>query len=158
MRVFVDTNLWIYRLDRRDPVKSRWVGDWLRELAREHEIVVSTQVLIELRAVLTRKLKPPMSFEDTRAALHALAAFEVVSTDASLVLDAHELAQAEQLSWFDALIVETAIRSRCGTLYSEDLNHSRRFGGLTVCNPFLRDSAPPKRLGATVSMRPTKLP
>ena len=43
-----------------------------------------------------------------------------VFIDANLVLDAHELAQAEQLSWFDALIVEAAIR-----------------GGLTVCNPFL---------------------
>ena len=42
-----------------------------------------------------------------------------VFIDANLVLDAHELAQAEQLSWFDALIVEAAIRS-----------------GLTVCNPF----------------------
>ena len=55
-----------------------------------------------------------------RFAFNVLAAFEVVATDANLVLDAHELAQAEQLSWFDALIVEAAIRS-----------------GLTVCNPFL---------------------
>lgn len=111
---------------------------WLREIAGAHDIVLSTQVLIELRAVLTRKLKPPISAMDTRLALNALAAFEVLSTNSAVVLDAHELATQEQLSWFDALIVEAAIRSRCDVLYSEDLSHGRKFGGLTVCNPFLQ--------------------
>ena len=54
MRIFVDTNLWVYRLDRRDPDKSRRIAAWLRERAEIDEIVVSTQVLIELRAVLGR--------------------------------------------------------------------------------------------------------
>ena len=60
-----------------------------------------------------------------------------MSTDTHVVLDAHELAQKEQLSWFDALIVEAAIRSRCDLLFSEDLGHGRKFGNLTVFNPFL---------------------
>ncbi len=135
MRVFVDTNLWAYRFDQSAPDKSRRVSAWLREIAAEHEIVVSTQVLIELRSVLTRKLKPPLSFEVTQGALSAIARFEVVATDHHLVLDAHELAQREQLSWFDALIVEAAVRSDCSVLYTEDLSHGRRYGGLQVCNP-----------------------
>jgi predicted nucleic acid-binding protein len=137
MRVFIDTNLWVYRLDQREPEKSRRISQWLREVASEHHIVLSTQVLIELRSVLTRKLKPPMPHEDTRLALNALSQFEVLATDAAVVLDAHELAQREQLSWFDALIVEAAIRSGCDRLFSEDLSHGRKFGSLTVCNPFL---------------------
>ena len=137
MRAFIDTNLWVYRLDQREPEKSRRISTWLRGLASDHDIVVSTQVLIELRAVVTRKLKPALSFADTRLALDVLAVFEVVGTDANLVLDAHELAQAEQLSWFDALIVEAAIRSRCTKLFTEDMSHGRKFSGLTVCNPFL---------------------
>ena len=137
MRVFIDTHLWVYRLDRREPDKSRQTGKWLRQVARDHEIVVSTQVLIEFRSVLTRKFTPAMSVNDTRSALNALASFEVVSTDANLVLDAHELAAAEQLSWFDALIAEAAIRTRCEVLFSEDFSHGRRLGPLKVCNPFL---------------------
>jgi len=137
VRVFIDTNLWVYRLDRREPEKSTFIRDWLRALAREHEIVVSTQVLIELRSVLTRKLKPALSLQDTRAALLALAQFDVVPTNANLVLDAHELSRTEQLSWFDALIVEAAIRSECECLFSEDLNHEQRFASLTVKNPFV---------------------
>ncbi len=136
MRAFIDTNLWAYRLDQREPDKSEWIAQWLRHIAEEHEVVISTQVLIELRAVFTYKLKPPLAAEDTRAALNALARFEVIATDANLVLDAHELAIAEQLSWFDALIAEAAIRTHCEVLYSEDFGHGRRFGELTVRNPF----------------------
>lgn len=135
MRVFIDTNLWVYRLDQREPKKCDFVKDWLRRIAEEHDIVVSTQVLIELRSVLTRKLAPPLSWSDTRAALEALSEFEVVPTNSDLVLDAHELASIEHLSWFDALIVEAAARSGCGVLYSEDMNHGQRYGDLIVHNP-----------------------
>lgn len=137
MRVFVDTNLWVYRLDQREPEKSRFIAQWLRALAREHEIVISTQVLIELRAVLMGKLKPAFSEDDTRDGLDALDAFEVVATHAALVLDAHELAAQEQLSWFDALIAEAALRSQCSVLFSEDFSHGRRLtASLLVQNPF----------------------
>lgn len=141
MRVFVDTNLWAYRLDQREPEKSQRVAAWLRELAAAHEIVVSTQVLIELRSVLTRKFKPALSHADTQRALAAVASFDVVATDQHLVLDAHELAQREQLSWFDALIVEAAIRSGCAVLYSEDLSHGRQYAHLRACNPLLASGA-----------------
>jgi predicted nucleic acid-binding protein len=29
MRVFIDTNLWTYRLDQREPAKSGRVHEWL---------------------------------------------------------------------------------------------------------------------------------
>ncbi len=138
MRVFIDTNLWVYRLDRREPDKSAFIRDWLRALALEHEIVISTQVLIELRSVLTRKLKPALSWHNTRDALDALSQFEVVPASTNLVLGAHELARVEQLSWFDALIVEAAIRAGCERLFSEDLDHGRRYGEMTVRNPLHR--------------------
>jgi predicted nucleic acid-binding protein len=137
MRVFIDTNLWIYPFDKREPEKSRHIREWLRQVAEEHEIVISTQVLVEFRSVLTRKLKPSIPHEEIRLTMKAMANFEVLATDTSLVLDAHELALHEQLGWFDALIVEAAIRSGCKQLFSEDLSHGRNFGDLTVCNPLL---------------------
>lgn len=135
MRVFIDTNLWVYRLDRRDERRREAVAVWLREVGERDDIVVSTQVLVELRSALTRKLTPPLPQADVRRALDALTAFDVIPTDAALVLDAHELAAAEKLAWFDALIVEAAIRSGCARLYSEDLQDGRRFGPLVVENP-----------------------
>jgi predicted nucleic acid-binding protein len=137
MRVFIDTNIWAYRLDRREAVKSERVRKWLADIVADHEVVISTQVLIELRSVVSRKLQPPLTDQQMTALLEALAGFEVVSTDANLSLDAHQLAIREQLSWFDALITEAAIRSRCSILYSEDFSHGRRIAGLEVVNPLL---------------------
>lgn len=140
MRVFVDTNMWAYRLDRREPDKSEFIRNWLRKLALEHEIVISAQVLIELRSVLTRKLKPALSWPDTGVALEALAEFEVVPANASFVLDAHELARTWKLSWFEALIVEAAVRSGCERLYSDDLSHGQMIEELKVENPFVSEA------------------
>lgn len=92
--------------------------------------------------MLTHKFRPAWPAPDVRIALQALAAFEVVTTDANLVLDAHELAATEQLSWFDGLIAEAAIRSRCNLLFSEDFGHCRKFGSLTVCNLFRDEFGP----------------
>jgi predicted nucleic acid-binding protein len=91
--------------------------------------------LIELRAVASRKLQPPLSDPQISELLEAMIGFEVVCSDDTLVLDAHQLAGREQLSWFDALIAEAAIRSRCSVLYSEDFGHGRRIASLDVVNP-----------------------
>jgi predicted nucleic acid-binding protein len=127
----------VYLFDRREPDRSRRIREWLRQIANDHQVVLSTQVLIEFRSVLTRKLRPSLSEQDVHSALAALEGFEVTSTNASLVLDAHQLAISEQLSWFDALIVEAAIRSKCNQLFSEDIGHERKYAGLIVLNPFL---------------------
>ncbi len=137
MRVFIDTNLWAYRLDRREATKSERVRGWLAEVIADHEVVISTQVLIELRAVASRKLQPPLGDRQITDVLEALNGFEVLGTDANLILDAHQLAIREQLSWFDALIAEAAIRSRCAVLFSEDFGHGRRIAGVEVVNPLL---------------------
>ncbi len=51
------------------------------------------------------------------------------------------LARDSGLAFYDALIVASAIEARCDMLYSEDMQHGRQFGGLTVVNPFLEGAA-----------------
>jgi len=137
MRVFIDTNLWVYRLDRREPAKAERIRQWLTVITADHQVVISTQVLIELRSVASRKLQPPLSDSQISGLLEALSGFEVVPTDSTLILDAHQLACREHLSWFDALIAEAAIRNRCEVLFSEDFSHGRVIGGMQIRNPLL---------------------
>jgi predicted nucleic acid-binding protein len=101
-------------------------------------VVISTQVLIELRSVASRKLQPPLDAAQITGLLEALSGFEVVGTNSHLVLDADQLAIQEQLSWFDALIAEAAIRSRCAVLFSENFAHGRTIAAVQIINP-LRD-------------------
>jgi Predicted nucleic-acid-binding protein, contains PIN domain len=128
------------------------MSTWLADITQDHEVVISTQVLIELRSVATRKLRPALSKRQISALLEDLSGFEVVSTDSTLVLDAHQLAINEQLSWFDALIIEAAMRSRCDVLFSEDLSHGARISGIRLVKPFLKEKPdPPQGMGPTDS-------
>jgi len=42
----------------------------------------------------------------------------------------------DQLSFWDALIVQAAIEGHASTLYSEDMQHGQMFNSLRVVNPF----------------------
>ena len=142
MLVFIDTNLWVYRLDQLEPQKRQHVERWLADVVAEHEVVISTQVLIKFNSMVSRKLQPPLGPTQTHDLLEALSGFEVISTDEHLVLDADHLAITEHLSWFDALIAEAALRSSCSVLYSEDCGHGRTIQELRVINPLLGITPP----------------
>ena len=130
--VFVDTNIFVYALTDQDPIKSEGARAVIAE--QRDAIVVSTQVLIELFAVATRKLglDPPRA----RDLVDTVAGFPTVTTDRALVIDAMEMAEKAQLSIFDSLMVSAARRGRCRVLLTEDLNDGQQFGPLTVRNPF----------------------
>lgn len=130
--VFVDTNVFAYALDGADPVKRDVARAVIEE--RRRDIIVSTQVLLELYAVCTRKLGLDGAAAD--AAVRAVALFPVISADRELMLDAVTLAATAQISIFDAAIVEGARRGGCATLLSEDLNAGQTLRGVRVANPF----------------------
>ena len=52
------------------------------------------------------------------------------------ILRAAGLQREFQISWWDALILNSAIELGCSTLWTEDLNHGQRYSTLTVRNPF----------------------
>ncbi len=58
-----------------------------------------------------------------------------------LTAEIHEaglaLASDHGVAFYDALIVAAACDAGCATLYSENLQHGRRFSDLVVENPFL---------------------
>ena len=61
----------------------------------------------------------------------------VIENDRSAVLSAIDVEQRYQLSFWDPLIVQAAIRAGTLIIYSEDLNHDQRYGSVRVENPFL---------------------
>lgn len=131
MRVFFDTNLLAYQFDRDQPDKQQRARELF--VANAPDAVISTQVLIELHAVLTRKLD--RSRDDALTVLRALD-LEVIGADQQLVLDAAETARAHALSIFDAMILEAAVRAGCDELWTEDLSRGARLRGVLIVNPF----------------------
>jgi predicted nucleic acid-binding protein len=53
-----------------------------------------------------------------------------------MLLAAMDLQQNHSLSFWDALIVQTASAPRCRVLYSEDMQAGARIGEVLIINPF----------------------
>jgi predicted nucleic acid-binding protein len=136
MRVFIDTNVLVYLFDTDAPAKRERAREVVSELASNSRLVVSSQVLSELYVTVTRKLASPLEPAAALRAVADLAVYPVVAVDAALVQRAAARSVAEQLEYWDALILEAAVEAGAPTVYSEDLQHGRTYQGVTVQDPF----------------------
>lgn len=135
-RTFVDTNVLAYMFDDAEPEKQKLAAERLRAEQRERELVVSTQVLQELYACLTKGAHPIATPEIAEAAVQQAAHLTVVQVDVPLVLEAIGRCREHVISFWDSLIIGAALASSCNQLLSEDLNDGQRFGQLRITNPF----------------------
>jgi len=134
--VFIDTNILVYAHAPNEGTKYDTAVAVLDKLWDERTGVLSTQVLQEFYSVATRKLKPSMPPVEARTLIAKYSTWCSMHTDPQLLVSASVLEENHQLQWWDALIVEAAMRSGAMTLLSEDMQHGRRFGLMTVRNPF----------------------
>jgi predicted nucleic acid-binding protein len=136
--VFVDTNILAYAHDLSEKVRRPIAQVVLEDLWLQRSGALSTQVLQEFYVVATRKFEPPMSRRRSREIVAAYAEWPLVQIDAALILAASELEERHTLSFWDALIIESARRAGAKRLLSEDLQTGRRLSGLKIENPFAR--------------------
>jgi predicted nucleic acid-binding protein len=127
---FFDTNVLAY-IASGDPVKADRA-----EAIIGNGGVISVQVLNELTNVARRKMR--LGWSDTRSFLSVLRRLLTVEP---ITVETHEtglvLAERYNLSTYDAMIVASAIRADCDTLWSEDMQHGMEFAeGLRIVNPF----------------------
>ena len=137
---FVDTNVLLYAQDKHDPDKYRVARDLLEDLWTDGVGIVSTQVLQEFYSVATRKLRPPMTPSEARDVVVQYIDWCRIDTDPLLILSASHLAEEHTVNFWDALIVEAALRAGATELVTEDLQDGREFGALRVRNPFKTQS------------------
>jgi predicted nucleic acid-binding protein len=133
-RSFFDTNVLVYTDDADARAKQRRALDLFAAARRDGSGVVSTQVLSEYFVAATRKLGVDPAV--ARRKVELFARLHLAVLDLEDVLAAIDLHRLHQIAFWDALIVRAAQESGCGVLYSEDMQHGRRFGGVDVVNPF----------------------
>lgn len=135
---FVDTNILIYAHDRSDPAKQTIAQEILERLWTDGTGTLSTQVLQETYVVTTSRHKLAMSPREARDLISTYSAWPTVVIVPALILTASRLAEEHGLSFWDALAVESARVAGAATLLTEDMQHGREFGGVTIRDPFSR--------------------
>jgi len=134
-KIFRDTNLWVYLYVKSPEAKYQKV----KQIVNTHfrQIVVSTQILGELYHVLTRK-----SLQSNEKAkeivIETIAHFPVSEMTALNVVTALDIHDKYKYSYWDSLLIATALLNHFPYLYSEDMQHNQLIENKTrIINPFL---------------------
>lgn len=141
-KVFLDTNILIYAVDASPTYRKN--QEIARKLIAAHiqneTGVISIQVLQEFFVVSTAKIKVPLSTEEALEYIQYLSILEIIHPNLDMVITAIHLHQKHLLSFWDAMVIQTARAADCSLLLSEDLDSGFRLGTLSIQNPFYQKS------------------
>lgn len=137
--IFIDSNIWLYRFladqdpDPEEDARKRKIAVSLTNLKN---IAVSTQVINKTCSVLKRKV----NFSETEIN-QLIEEFEqqcqVIDVTTFILKIASQLRMNYHLSFWDGLIVASALSGNSNILYSEDMQDGLIVEErLTIINPF----------------------
>jgi len=135
-RRFVDTNILVYAHDTSAGLKRERARALLEDLWETRDGCLSVQILQEFFVNVTRKIPKPLDPAAAREVIADLSRWHVHVPAADDVLGAIGLHQRIGISFWDAMLVRSAIEVGCGLIYSEDLSHGQSYDGACVENPF----------------------
>jgi len=130
--IFLDTNILIYVYTETEPEKK----DITLGILEKHDIVISTQVMNEFIWVMSRKYNINLNLIKEIVEWmwnHS----KVLTIGKATIQNAINISSKYRFSYWDGLIVSSAIESGCSILYTEDMQHDQSISRtLTIHNPF----------------------
>ena len=135
-RSFVDTNVLVYAHDATAGTKRDQARALVRDLWESGDGCLSVQVLQEFFVTVTRKIPLRLDARIGATAVEDFSQWTTHAPDSGDVIAAIELHERHDLSFWDAMIVQSASSLGCERLYSEDLNPGQSYDGVLVVDPF----------------------
>ncbi|WP_293448833.1 PIN domain-containing protein [Persephonella sp.] len=135
--VFLDTNILIYTFSEDEPDK-RAVSN---KILLEENCLVSTQVINELSNILYKKFnigyRDALNVVDEVLTIVNITQVNIETVNIETIKKAHFIKHKYKYSYYDSLIISSALENRCEVLYSEDMQHKQIIENETVIiNPF----------------------
>jgi predicted nucleic acid-binding protein len=122
----------LYLLSEQDPGKREAAARAMNGITR----VISTQVINEICNVCLRKLKYPVSKVE-KAVIEIYQQYHVSTVTRGTELSALRLHERYRYSYYDCLMLASALENNCTVLFSEDMADGQLIGGrLTIRNIF----------------------
>jgi predicted nucleic acid-binding protein len=134
-KVFVDTNIFVYAYTDDDAHKHDAARVLLYEKLKQANITVSAQVLSEFYSGMRKNKK---THTEIKAAIYEIIDSTSVAGLSLLTVESCLLLKEKYLySWWDSLILASALETDCDTVYSEDMQDGQLIEDrLTIRNPF----------------------
>ncbi|MBQ7189758.1 MAG: PIN domain-containing protein [Kiritimatiellae bacterium] len=134
MRVFLDTNVFLYAFLNQDVAKKMVAVKILATAIGNGNGYVSLQVAKEFCSVMTKKSSKPIS--ELAVALDLISRFNCAAGSFEKVRRALEIKDQYGIQFYDALIVAAAEANGCDEILTEDLNDGQVYCGIKAVNPF----------------------
>lgn len=135
-KVFLDTNIIVYAHDRSSGDKHAVAREIMDYLWESRKGVISVQVMQEFFICVTKKIVKPLLLKNARIILEYLSSWNVVVNDKYITLKAIDLQEKYGFSFWDSLVIQAAVQSQAGVLFSEDLPDGQVVKDLKILNPF----------------------
>lgn len=137
-KYFLDTNIFAYTFDPSHPAKQKIAHELINYAITDTAGIISYQVIQEFINVATRKFATPLTTSDLKIYVdQILVPLCELYPSTEFYHFALEIKDKTHFAFYDSLIVAAAIKTGCKILYSEDLHHKQKIGGLIIKNPFL---------------------
>jgi len=136
-KVFIDTNILVYAHDVTAGLKYKLAKDIINSLWESKLGCLSVQVLQEFFVVATQKVAKPLETSIAAGIIKELSFWRVHEPGSNDVLEAIELHRRYQISFWDAMVLQSAVQLNCSQIISEDLNPDQVYTGVTLKNPFI---------------------
>ncbi|MBA4396484.1 MAG: DNA-binding protein [Syntrophus sp. (in: bacteria)] len=129
---FIETNILVYAYSETEPEKKQIAV----QLLMDRSICMSTQVVNEFIWIMSSKYRVDMKLlSDVAKNLFLLYRMDII--DDKTIAAAIDMSMRYRLSYWDSLIVSSAVKLNCPILYSEDLQHEQIIEkSITITNPF----------------------
>ncbi len=138
-KIFLDTNILVYLFDKTEKQKQSRAKELIAEYISGAKVIISVQVINEFINITSKKITFPISLSKQKEIIEFLNDLFIISSlTFDITLRAIETAGRYQLSYWDSLIISSALDSTCNILFSEDMQNGLLIDGkLKIVNPFL---------------------
>lgn len=133
-KVFLDTNVLVYSIDRDDAFRRKKARELLRRLEKTASVFISTQVLQEFYVAATRKLG--MDALLAKEVVRGWRRFNVITITPEIIDEAIDVSVLNRISFWDAAIAAAGRAAGCKVIYTEDFNPGQMIAGIKMVNPF----------------------
>ncbi|MCK7471687.1 MAG: PIN domain-containing protein [Desulfomicrobium escambiense] len=135
---FLDTNVFLYNLDDSDPHKHGIASRLIREALDTGNACTSYQVVQECLSAGLRKAHIPLDAERAMEYLDTvLVPLWHIMPSPSLYERAIAIQARWRYSFYDSLVIASALEAGCKRLLTEDLQDGQRIETLVIENPFI---------------------
>ena len=133
--LFCDSNILLYAFSNQDLRKKEIAS----KLILDNKSIISIQVINEVSNIMLKKLN--FNNEDIKKFIaSSYKRYNVINFTKKTFIEACNIRTLYKFSYYDSLIISSAIESHCKILYSEDMqNNQKIYNNLTIINPFKED-------------------